>query len=291
MTKAATVPPLSVIRQPPFFEDPTILVPIVCAIVVLVVIISVTAFVVVWKRRDPAGEAPSDIYSRGSGGRADDISMSSYGKAKGNSVYDSQREPLYYPLPYATTHIPNHALQDPTSASPEQSLQRTRVGGRLSEHTYDVPQRVQHRHNVPHHQYSQLWANNRGFCEKPSLMSSRGDIDDFDVAIAMAEKYAAFRLSQTRANQAVLMESSGWSFVVTQLAPKQVIPSWLFVNDPEDLPAFQEEMCPNIEEYDEESLDQEEMSETECDRDCIGVERQRKYVSGSYSRVGAVIVC
>lgn len=57
----ATVPPLHVVRPPPFFEDPTILVPIICAVVVLVVIISVTAFVVVWKRRDPSGEAPSDI--------------------------------------------------------------------------------------------------------------------------------------------------------------------------------------------------------------------------------------
>ncbi|GFY71215.1 down syndrome cell adhesion molecule-like protein Dscam2 [Trichonephila inaurata madagascariensis] len=59
----ATVPPLSSVRSPHFFEDPTILVPIVCAVVVLVVIISVTAFVVVWKRRDPSGEAPSDICS------------------------------------------------------------------------------------------------------------------------------------------------------------------------------------------------------------------------------------
>ncbi|GFX17601.1 down syndrome cell adhesion molecule-like protein Dscam2 [Trichonephila clavipes] len=81
--------------------------------------------------------------SRGSGGRADDISMSSYGKAKGNSVYDSQREPLYYPLPYATTHIPNHVQDHPSSESPEQSLQRTRGGGRMVEHTYDVPHRVQ----------------------------------------------------------------------------------------------------------------------------------------------------
>ncbi|GFY53246.1 down syndrome cell adhesion molecule-like protein Dscam2 [Trichonephila inaurata madagascariensis] len=136
--------------------------------------------------------------SRGSGGRADDISMSSYGKAKGNSVYDSQREPLYYPLPYATTHIPNHVQDHPSSESPEQSLQRTRGGGRMVEHTYDVPQRVQHHHNVPLQPYSQLWANSRGFCEKPVLMSSSGDIEDFDVAIAMAEKYAAFRLSQTR---------------------------------------------------------------------------------------------
>ncbi|GIY71243.1 hypothetical protein CEXT_384361 [Caerostris extrusa] len=65
----------------------------------------------------------------GSGGRADDISMSSYGKAKGNSVYDSQREPLYYPLPYATTHIPNHVQEHhPSAGSPDQSLQRTRGG-------------------------------------------------------------------------------------------------------------------------------------------------------------------
>lgn len=39
---------------------------------------------------------------------------------------------------------------------------------------------------------------------------------------------------------------------------------------------FSEEMCPSIEEYDDRSLDQEEMSETECDRDCIGVTRHRK---------------
>lgn len=77
--------------------------------------------------------------SRGSGGRADDISMSSYGKAKGNSVYDSQREPLYYPLPYATTHIPNSGHLPDTAESPDRSLQR----GQVSEHAYDVPHRVQ----------------------------------------------------------------------------------------------------------------------------------------------------
>nr|XP_042899471.1 Down syndrome cell adhesion molecule homolog [Parasteatoda tepidariorum] len=286
----ATVPPLSVTRHHHFFEDPTILVPIVCAVVVLIVIISVTAFVVVWKRRDPAGEAPSDIYSRGSGGRADDISMSSYGKAKGNSVYDSQREPLYYPLPYATTHIPNHHVPEQITESPEQSLQRSRGGGRMSEHTYDIPQRVQLHHNVPLHQYSQLWANSRGFAEKSSLMVPRGEIEDFDVAIAMAEKYAAFRLSQTRAYEAILMESSGWSLVVTQLSPNTGIPRWLSTNDSENMTEFHEGICDNMVEYDDGSLD-EELSETECDRDCNSLRRQRKYIARSYSRVGAVIAC
>lgn len=50
----------------------------------------------------------------------------------------------------------------------------------------------------------------------------------------------------------------------------------MYFSDPEDLPMFSEEMCPSIEEYDDRSLDQEEMSETECDRDCIGIARQRK---------------
>lgn len=42
------------------------------------------------------------------------------------------------------------------------------------------------------------------------------------------------------------------------------------------MPVFSEEICPAIEEYDDHSMDQEEMSETECDRDCIGMARQRK---------------
>ncbi|GFV62904.1 hypothetical protein TNCV_3719101 [Trichonephila clavipes] len=65
-----------------------------------------------------------------------------------------------------------------------------------------------------------------------------------------------------------------------------------FLSDPEDIPEFQEEMCHNMIEYDDDqSLEQDEMSETECDRDCSGVTRQRKYISGSYSRVGAIIAC
>ncbi|KAG8201070.1 hypothetical protein JTE90_002743 [Oedothorax gibbosus] len=260
----ATVPPPIAGFHGRLFDDPTVLVPIVCAVVVLVVIISVTAFVVVWKRREVQGEAPpSDIYSRGSGGRADDISMSSYGKAKGNSVYDSQREPLYYPLPYATTtHVPNPNA-DRGNQEDQRSLQRTpRSGLRMVEHTYDVPHRVQHhRRSGPLHQYSQLWANSRGFGEKPPIMATREEIEDLDVAIAMAEKYAAFRLSQT--------------------------------SNPENLPPeYQGEMCNNMLEYDDDpSLEQEEMSETECDRDCNGATRHRKYISRSYSRVGAVIVC
>ncbi|GFR12063.1 hypothetical protein TNCT_256341 [Trichonephila clavata] len=63
-------------------------------------------------------------------------------------------------------------------------------------------------------------------------------------------------------------------------------------SDPEDIPEFQDEMCHNMIEYDDDqSLEQDEMSETEADRDCSGVTRQRKYISGSYSRVGAIIAC
>ncbi|GIY84658.1 hypothetical protein CDAR_466311 [Caerostris darwini] len=55
-------------------------------------------------------------------------------------------------------------------------------------------------------------------------------------------------------------------------------------SDPEDLPEFHEEICHNMLEYDDEqSLEQDEMSETECDRDCNGVTRQRKSAADSVS--------
>ncbi|XP_022258094.1 Down syndrome cell adhesion molecule homolog [Limulus polyphemus] len=133
----ATIPPIASAdtHRSSFIKDPAILVPIVCAIFVLLVIVIVTSLVIVWRRRDGSGERGSDAVSRNSGGREDNISMSSYGKTKSNTAVDNQREPLYYPSPYATTHIAaetgdriNHA-----------TIRRTR--NRPSDYTYDVPHR------------------------------------------------------------------------------------------------------------------------------------------------------
>ncbi|XP_023231572.1 uncharacterized protein LOC111631547 [Centruroides sculpturatus] len=194
--QGGTIPPPTTGKHFIFLEDPAILVPIICAIVVLVVIISVTTFVVVWKRRESGGDVSSDLYSRNSGGRADDISMSSYGKAKGNSVYDAQREPLYYPLPYATTHIPTSQSESRNLESPE-CLRPNK--SRTTEHTYDVPHRVQRRpENLPH-QYSRLWTNGRDNTDKqPNIDVTIKELDEYSGDLSLNEKYHRYGQSNTR---------------------------------------------------------------------------------------------
>nr|ASU04349.1 Dscam7 [Mesobuthus martensii] len=236
--QGGTIPPPTTVKHFIFLEDPAILVPIICTMVVLVVIISVTTFVVVWKRRESGGDVSSDLYSRNSGGRADDISMSSYGKAKGNSVYDAQREPLYYPLPYATTHIPTSQSESRNLESPE-CLRPNK--SRTTEHTYDVPHRVQRRpENIPH-QYSRLWTNSRDNSDKqPNIDVTIKELDEYSGDLSLNEKYHRYGQSNTRIPSVISSENLNYQ-------------------------RYFEESCP-MSPY-EESLAPEEFSETECDRD------------------------
>ncbi|KAG0429407.1 hypothetical protein HPB47_023668, partial [Ixodes persulcatus] len=146
--RGATVPPPSAgsTRQASMFEDPALLVPVLCAAVVLVVVVAVTSVVVVWRRRgDSPADASSDncdMYSRASPGKVDDICLSTYGKAKGDGMYDSQRASLYYPSPYATSHV---AFYGGTGRSGQEELSGTlqrASRGHAKEHTYDVPHRL-----------------------------------------------------------------------------------------------------------------------------------------------------
>ncbi|CAN8031306.1 unnamed protein product [Ixodes persulcatus] len=165
--RGATVPPPSAgsTRQASMFEDPALLVPVLCAAVVLVVVVAVTSVVVVWRRRgDSPADASSDncdMYSRASPGKVDDICLSTYGKAKGDGMYDSQRASLYYPSPYATSHV---AFYGGTGRSGQEELSGTlqrASRGHAKEHTYDVPHRLKDGTDDSSERYSQLWTSSR----------------------------------------------------------------------------------------------------------------------------------
>ncbi|CAN8008837.1 unnamed protein product [Ixodes pacificus] len=165
--RGATVPPPSAgsTRQASMFEDPALLVPVLCAAVVLVVVVAVTSVVVVWRRRgDSPADASSDncdMYSRASPGKVDDICLSTYGKAKGDGMYDSQRASLYYPSPYATSHV---AFYGGTGRSGQEELSGTlqrASRGLAKEHTYDVPHRLKDGTDDSSERYSQLWTSSR----------------------------------------------------------------------------------------------------------------------------------
>ncbi|XP_075732215.1 cell adhesion molecule Dscam1-like isoform X1 [Rhipicephalus microplus] len=175
--QGATVPPPSAggSSSGSRLDDAALLVPVLCAAVVLVVIAAVASFVVVWKRRgDPLPDAASDNYARGSPGRPDDMCLSTYGKTtKGDGMHESQRESLYYPSPYATSHMAYYA--GGRSAQEEGTLCRASRGAK--EHTYDVPHRLkQNGTDASNEQYAQLWTSSR----HPSLTG--GTEDDFDDA-------------------------------------------------------------------------------------------------------------
>ncbi|KAG0432671.1 hypothetical protein HPB47_020612 [Ixodes persulcatus] len=158
----ATVAPLAAQSQESgssFLRDPAILVPVACAVVVVLVICLVVGVVLVLRRRENTYDSchTQHIYSSESVRKTDSISMSAYGKDKHfcDSSGDegaTQREPLYYPSPYATTQVsagemssgsPSRHLQANMAGDYAQSaagtLQRNRYGNRM--HLYDVPLR------------------------------------------------------------------------------------------------------------------------------------------------------
>ncbi|XP_022253159.1 Down syndrome cell adhesion molecule-like protein Dscam2 isoform X3 [Limulus polyphemus] len=146
----ATISPYAAvdIEQSSFIKDPAVVVPTVCAIFVILVIILMSALVIIWRRR----EREPDAVSRNYGSREDNISMNSYGKIKSTTSTDAQREPVYYPSHYATTHTPAENADRVNHATIR------RVRSRPSDYTYDIPLRQQHVEDSMH-QYSVLWTN------------------------------------------------------------------------------------------------------------------------------------
>ncbi|XP_055948991.1 cell adhesion molecule DSCAM-like isoform X3 [Argiope bruennichi] len=152
----ATVPPLASTSSTSsgafsILKDPAVFVPIVCAIVVVVVITVVVAVVMVLRRKDTTSECRSQgVYSGSSGGKGENLSMSSYGKVKRSDPSDdSQREPLYYPTPYATTQLSTYSESPNTSHC--NTLRRHDGKG----HEYDIPHR--HAQMGEYTSYAKLW--------------------------------------------------------------------------------------------------------------------------------------
>ncbi|XP_067138856.1 cell adhesion molecule Dscam1-like [Centruroides vittatus] len=116
-----------------FYKNLSIIIPIVCAIVVLLVITVVVLIACVKKSRNSEYGTTSQESDRRADPKGDSISMASVGK----KLYETPREPLYYPSPYATTRISMYSGDSESSSGQTNSLQR-HVGNR-PEHTYDVP--------------------------------------------------------------------------------------------------------------------------------------------------------
>lgn len=69
----------------------------------------------------------------------------------GKKLYETPRETLYYPSPYATTRISMYSADSESSSGQTNSLQRP-IGNQRPEHTYDVPfpqKQVRFRQTVP----------------------------------------------------------------------------------------------------------------------------------------------
>ncbi|XP_067138886.1 cell adhesion molecule Dscam1-like isoform X1 [Centruroides vittatus] len=154
-----TVPPLDVSTSGSLLllTDPAVLVPIICAIVVVVVITIVVAVVIVLRRKDTPSECRSQAYSGSSGGKGENLSMSSYGKVKrSDQSDDNQREPLYYPTPYATTQLASYA-ESPNVVTHSNTIRRH--GRQRRDHEYDIPHRITQVEDYT--SYAKLWTQSR----------------------------------------------------------------------------------------------------------------------------------
>ncbi|XP_077560091.1 cell adhesion molecule Dscam1-like isoform X2 [Haemaphysalis longicornis] len=174
----ATVAPLAAQSQESsgsLLRDPAVLVPVACAVVVVLVICLVVGVVLVLRRRENAYDTchTQHIYSSESVRKTDSMSMSAYTKEKQfcDSSGDegaTQREPLYYPSPYATTQVsaggemssctsPGRRMAGSVSGADfghaAGTLQRTRYGNRM--HLYDVPLRP--KQSEDYTAYARLW--------------------------------------------------------------------------------------------------------------------------------------
>ncbi|KAG8201074.1 hypothetical protein JTE90_002747 [Oedothorax gibbosus] len=140
---ATVPPPLSIDeRRPLFYRSLSIVVPSACAVVVLVVIV-IVACVVVRKRRhvDNPNQRDSRFRDDKSG---EGMSMSVMDRKQGSAGSGSPiKDQLYYPSPYAMSHVPMFQKQQQQhhGGSPDDSdcgHTLRREFGR-HEHIYDVP--------------------------------------------------------------------------------------------------------------------------------------------------------
>ncbi|XP_075742057.1 cell adhesion molecule Dscam1-like, partial [Rhipicephalus microplus] len=150
----ATIPPMTLHPEEStaFPRSVTLVVPIICAFVVVLVIGAVVYMMCNRRTRTHDYSATAQASERACGGdmKGDSISMTSVGK----KVYEAPRgDPLYFPSPYATTHISVYSGDvdspsggehrgHPYAAMGGGGRGVTGDGGPLTgrpEHTYDVP--------------------------------------------------------------------------------------------------------------------------------------------------------
>ncbi|CAN8004178.1 unnamed protein product [Ixodes pacificus] len=146
----ATIPPMTLHPEEStaFPRSVTLVIPIICAFVVAFVIGAVVYMVCNRRTRAHDYSAASQASERACGGdmKGDSISMTSVGK----KVYETPRgDPLYFPSPYATTHISVYSGDNDSPSGGPRGHQApasagagpgggTPISGR-PEHTYDVP--------------------------------------------------------------------------------------------------------------------------------------------------------
>ncbi|XP_064480161.1 cell adhesion molecule Dscam2-like [Ornithodoros turicata] len=152
-------------------RDPAVLVPVACAIVVVLVICLVVGVVLVVRRREGVYDSCQNqhIYSSESVRKNDSMSMTAYSKDKqfcdSSGEDGAQREQLYYPSPYATTQVSSceGASSSPTRrlagnvdefGRPMGTLQRRQQQGSRG-HLYDVPLRP--KQSEDYTAYARLW--------------------------------------------------------------------------------------------------------------------------------------
>ncbi|KFM68775.1 hypothetical protein X975_11096, partial [Stegodyphus mimosarum] len=134
---ATVPPPLSMDeRRPVFYRSLSIVVPTACAVVVLIVIV-IVACVVVKKRRHVDNPQRRDSRFR-EDKSGEGMSMSVMERKQGSAGSGSPiKDQLYYPSPYAMSHIPMFQKQGSPESDCSQSLGRREFG--RHEHIYDVP--------------------------------------------------------------------------------------------------------------------------------------------------------
>ncbi|XP_075543789.1 cell adhesion molecule Dscam1-like [Dermacentor variabilis] len=152
----ATIPPMTLHPEEStaFPRSVTLVVPIICAFIVALVIGAVVYMICKRRTRTHDYSATAQVSERACGGdmKGDSISMTSVGK----KVYEAPRgDPLYFPSPYATTHISVYSgdADSPSGGAhrghPNAAMGSGGGGGGVAgdcgpltgrpEHTYDVP--------------------------------------------------------------------------------------------------------------------------------------------------------
>ncbi|XP_064480157.1 cell adhesion molecule Dscam1-like [Ornithodoros turicata] len=142
----ATIPPMTLHPEEStgsFPKSVTLVIPVVCAFIVLLVIGVVVYMVCSRKGRshDYGTTAHASDRACSVDLKGDSISMASVGK----KIYEApRRDPIYFPSPYATTHISVYSAESESPSGGPRVQPQQHVGGNGAttgrpDHTYDVP--------------------------------------------------------------------------------------------------------------------------------------------------------